>query len=292
MGSARRGIATRFGWMSRVTEDRLHLRLAIDAAPQAVFKALTDPDDLTEWFAESAEVELDANRYAFWGRYAPQGDRPRQQLVAATPGQSLTYTWSLDGAPGSTVDIAIEPDGEGSVVTVRHDAPPDGALTCFWHVSLANLAAFAEGLQTMPPFDFSVPAQGDALVRTVIDVGVEEVYASLLDPAQVDKWARGSAVIEPTLGGRYDFGWDHGPDRITELDPDKALAYSWRYPDHPDTQVRWTLRSSRGSTFVTLSHTGFTDDALAEKYRQSWPPFLVELKRILELGDRWQPMRI
>ena len=89
---------------------------------------------------------------------------------------------------------------------------------------------------------------------------------------------------------------DHGHGRrlllSTWIDPDKTLAYSWRHPDHPDTQVRWTLRSSRGSTFVTLGHTGFADDALAEKYRQGWPPFLVELKRILELGDRWQPMRI
>jgi uncharacterized protein YndB with AHSA1/START domain len=275
-----------------VTDDNLHLRVAIDATPQAVFKALTDPDDLAEWFAESAEVDLDANSYAFWGRYAPQGDRPRQQLVAATPAQSLRYTWSLDGAPASTVDIAIAPDGEGSVVTLSHDAAAEAALVCFWYVSLANLAAFAEGLQTMPPFDFSVPAQGDALVRTVIDVGVEEVYASLLDPAQVDKWARGAAVIEASLGGRYDFGWDHGPDRITELDPDKALAYSFRYPDHTDTLVRWSLRSSRGSTFVTLVHSGFTDDALAERYRQAWPPYLVELKRILEQGDRWQPMKL
>lgn len=275
-----------------MTDDRLHLRVAIDATPPAVFKALTDQDDLAEWFAESAEVDLDGNRYAFWGRYAPQGDQPRQQLVAATPGSSLRYTWSLDGAPESAVELTIEPDGGGSVVTLRHDAAADSALTCFWYVSLANLAAFAEGLQTMPPFDFSVPAQGDALVRTVIDVGVEEVYASLLDPAQVDKWARGTAVIEPALGGRYDFGWDHGPDRITELDPDKALAYSWRYPDHAETLVRWSLRGSRGSTYVTLIHSGFADDALAETYRQGWPPFLVELKRILEQGDRWQPMRV
>jgi uncharacterized protein YndB with AHSA1/START domain len=274
-----------------VTDDRLHLRVAIDATPAAVFKALTDPDDLAEWFAESAEVDLDANRYAFWGRYAPQGDEPHQQLVAATPASLLRYTWSLDGAP-STVELTIEPDGDGSVVTLSHDATADSVLTCFWYVSMANLVAFAEGLQTMPPFDFSVPAQGDALVRTVIDVGVEDVYASLLDPAQVNKWARGTAVIEPSLGGRYDFGWDHGPDRITELDPDKALAYSWRNPDQPDTLVRWSLRSSRGSTYVTLAHSGFADDALAEMYRQGWPPFLVELKRILEQGDRWQPMRV
>src|SRR5262252_3803938 len=152
MGSVRRGTRTLFGWIDRVTDDRLHLRVAIDATPQAVFKALTDADDLAEWFAESAEVDLDANQYTFWGRYAPQGDRPRQQLVAATPPESLTYRWSLDGAPESTVDIAVRAEGEGSVVTLSHDATPDTSLMCFWYVSAANLVAFAEGLQTMPPF--------------------------------------------------------------------------------------------------------------------------------------------
>jgi len=100
-GSVRRIMRTPFGWMGPVTDDRLHLRVAIDATPPAVFKALTDPDDLSEWFAESAEVDVDANMYAFWGRYAPQGDQPRQQLVAATPGSLLRYTWSLDPAPST-----------------------------------------------------------------------------------------------------------------------------------------------------------------------------------------------
>jgi uncharacterized protein YndB with AHSA1/START domain len=199
------------------------------------------------------------------------------------------------------VEITIAPsdamDGEaGSVVTIEHSGlPAEGfsteTFTCFWYVSAANLAAYSEGRQTMPPFDFSAPAQGDALVRTVIDVSPDEVFASLLNPAEVDKWARGKAVIEPEVGGRYDFGWDDGPVKITELETDKLLAYSWRYPDSPDTTVRWSLRSSRGSTYLTLIHSGFTSDDLAEQFRQGWPGYLVELKRILELGAAWEPLK-
>lgn len=288
--------------MERVTDDQaraddLQLRVEIDAPPASVFKALTDPDDLAEWFAESAEVALDGGRYEFWGRYAPQGGRPRQTLQAAEPAQLLRYGWTFDEGP-STVSLTIAESPDGSVVTLRHDGIPgrlaETALPCFWYVSLANLAAFAEGLQTMPPFDFSVPAQGELLVRTVIDVPVEEVFASLLDPAQVDKWAGGAAAIEPALGGRYEFGWSapDGPTRIVELDQDKALAYSWRYPDVPDTTVRWSLRGSRGSTYLTLAHTGFVDDGLAEQFRQGWPSFLVEVKRVLEQGDDWRPLKV
>lgn len=293
-----RGTAGAPGFIGAVTTatDSLRLRVRIDADPDTVFRALTDSDELADWLAESAEVSLADGRYGFWGRYTPQGDRARQSLTGHEPGRQLRFAWTFDEGP-STVDIALEPADEGTIVTVNHTAIPIAgtaggvALRCFWHVSMANLVAYSEGTQTMPPFDFSVPAQGDALVRTVIDAPIEEVFASLLDPAELNKWTGGQATVEPRVGGRYDFGWDgRGPERITELDTDKVLAYSWRVPGTPDTTVRWALRSSRGSTYVTLVHNGFADDRVAEELRQRWPGYLVEIKRLLELGPRWEPI--
>jgi uncharacterized protein YndB with AHSA1/START domain len=278
--------------MFAVTES-LRLRVRIDADPDSVFKALTGGDELTDWFAESAEVDLEKGRYEFWGRYAPQGDRARQQLTGHQAGRSLRYTWTFDQGP-STVELTLTPDDEGTLVSVIHDGTVADPVTlkCFWYVTLANLAAFSEGRQTMPPFDFSVPAQGDALVRTVIDVPVEEVYRALLDPAEVSKVAAAPARIEPTVGGIYDLGWaGYGPARIVALEPDKTLAYSWRnHGGAGESLVRWSLRGSRGATYVTLSHSEIADDTLAERYRQGWPPYLVELKRLLELGPTWQPL--
>jgi uncharacterized protein YndB with AHSA1/START domain len=273
----------------------IRMRVRIDAEPDAVHAALTDADLLTEWFAEHAEVALDDGRYRFWGRYTPFGDEPRQQLISPRP---LRFTWDIAGQP-STVDIELEPDGdEATVVRLAHTgfaAESTPAIDCFWHVSLANLVAQCEGLATMPPFDFSAPAQGDALLRTVVDLPAEEVYASLLDPALVSRWTGGVATIEPEVGGRYELGdgarTDGGPTSIVELEHDKVLAYGWRAADAPDTVVRWQLREARGSTFVTLVHSGFSDDAVAERFRQGWPGQLVELKRVLELGSAWEPMK-
>src|SRR5690606_17684786 len=106
---------------------------------------------------------------------------------------------------------------EGTVVSLIHDAIATDPVSvkCFWYVTLANLAASSESRQTMPPFDFSVPAQGDALVRAVIDAPVEEVYAALLDPERVSRVAGVAATIEPQVGGRYALEWEgYGPDRI------------------------------------------------------------------------------
>ena len=66
----------------------------------------------------------------------------------------------------------------------------------------------------------------------------------------------------------------------------KAGIHSWTM------SLRWQLRETRGSTFLTLIHGGWSDDELAEQMRQEWPVHLVELKRILELGPAWQPMKV
>jgi uncharacterized protein YndB with AHSA1/START domain len=277
--------------MLAVTES-LRLRVRTDADPDTVYKALTDSDELMDWFAESAAVDLGQSRYHFWGRYAPQGDRPRQTLTGHDANRALRFTWAFDEGP-STVQIGLESDGQGCVVSVSHDsvATDQVAVKCFWYVSLANLAAFSESRQTMPPFDFSAPAQGDALVRAVVDAPAEQVYAALLDAAVVSKVAGGPATIEPSVGGRYDLGWaGYGPERIVELEPDRTLAYTWRNHGGGESLVRWSLRGSRGATYLTLAHGGIPDNALAERYRQGWPPYVVELKRLLELGPAWQPL--
>jgi uncharacterized protein YndB with AHSA1/START domain len=279
--------------MLAVTAESLRLRVRTDADPDTVFKALTDGDELAEWFAESAQVDLAQSKYEFWGRYTPQGDRPRQALTGHEPGRALRFTWSFDEGP-STVEITLAADGDGTMVALAHDSivTDQVSVKCFWYVSLANLAASSEGRQTMPPFDFSVPAQGDALVRTVIDAPVEEVYAALLDPDRVSRVAGVAATIEPKVGGRYALAQEgFGPDRIVELDPDKSLAYTWRnHGGAGESLVRWSLRSSRGATYLTLVHGDIADDALAERYRRGWPPYLVELKRLLESGPSWQPL--
>jgi uncharacterized protein YndB with AHSA1/START domain len=268
--------------------DPLRLRVQIEALPDAVFKALTEPDPMTEWLAES--VESTPERYEFWGRYVPRGDRARQRLEALEPGRSVRFTWDLDGGEPSRVDLTVDSSG---TVTVVHEAVPADARTeleAFWHLALANLAARCEGLPTTPPLDFTTPAEGEARVRTVISVPPEEVYACLLDAERVGRWAGTTATITPEVGGRYDLGWERGPRAIVELVPDRAVMYSWHHPDVAETVVRWDLRTSHGHTYLTLVHEGFSDDRLAEEMRQRWVPLLVELKRMLEQGPRWQPM--
>jgi uncharacterized protein YndB with AHSA1/START domain len=269
-------------------------RLQVAAPPDTVFQALTDPVLLTRWLAEHADVSLPDGRFEFWGRYTPGGaERGRQRLLDVEASRRLRFGWDLDGAE-RTVDIALEPVTGGTVVTVTEtdaDGKPLHAAN-FWDIALANLDSQVTGHRVGLRYDHRAGPPDTAAATTVIDAPPATVFAALLDPAQLRQWMRGgeSVVVEPTVGGRYDLGWDHGPVRVLELVPDRVLAYSWRYPDSPDTVVRWELVGSDGGTGLTVVHSGFADPGLAEEYRQGWPGFLVGLKRHLELGPDREPL--
>ena len=145
----------------------------------------------------------------------------------------------------------------------------------------------------MPPFDFSVPAQGDALVRTVIGRAGRGGLRRSARPGPGGQVGRRQSHHRAARGRTLRLRLGPRPGRRSlELEPDKVarlLVATTGQPGHPGALGP---RSSRGSTYLTLVHSGFDDDALAEEFRQGWPGFLVEIKRILELGYCWQPIKI
>jgi uncharacterized protein YndB with AHSA1/START domain len=280
------------------------LQVAVGAPPATVYAALTNPAALRTWLAEYAEVALDDGVFEFWGRFTPDGERGRQRLLSAQPGRGLSFSWLVDGAE-TEVALAVEPspsEPDGSVVTLTHSrVPPRAADDCYWvrdllMLSLANLASYCEGRQVAPRCDFAAPRKTEARGRVEIDVPPDQVFAALIEPAELNRWIATDATVEPEVGGRYDFGWDHGPVKILELDPGRTLAYSWRHSwddgDGPDsTVVRWELEGSQGRTYLTIVHSGFGDDRRPDGYQLGWQEFLVSLKRMLEVGAGWQPVR-
>jgi uncharacterized protein YndB with AHSA1/START domain len=278
------------------------LRVSIGAPPEAVYAALTDAAALRAWLAEHAEVSVDGGVFEFWGRFTPEGERGRQRLLAAEPGRALGFSWQLHGTE-TEVGITLEPQDGGTMLTLTHSGvPPRAAGDCYWvndllMLSLANLASYCEGRGIGPRCDFTAFSGAEARASIEISAPPGEVFASLIEPAQLDRWIAEHAEVEPHVGGRYDFGWDHGPVKILELEPDKVLAYSWRHSwedqEGPDaTVVRWELAGSHGHTHLTIVHSGFGGtDRRTDGYQLGWMEFLVSLKRMHEVGAGWRPVQ-
>lgn len=98
----------------------------------------------------------------------------------------------------------------------------------------------------------------------------ERVWRALTDRRALSQWLM-ETDFEPTLGHSFTFrsrpqpGWDGITYcEVTELDPPRRLAYTWRGgpgKDRPltlDTVVRFTLTPDGSGTRLTLEHTGFS----------------------------------
>jgi uncharacterized protein YndB with AHSA1/START domain len=265
------------------------------ASPRAVFAALTDPRELEAWLAEHADVDLAAGRYAFWGRDVPKArENGHQRLLDAEPDRRLRFAWEQDGTD-TEVEIVLEPDGAGTALALTQTESPDwegdiAGVRDFWQRGMLALTEHVEGRPAVPRHDFSTSHSGEARVEIDIDAPVERVFASLIEPDQVERWfgATSTPEIEPRVGGRYDMGWSHGPIKILEIEPPRVLAYGWSNDGKPDTVVRWELEGSEGATHLTLVHSGFADGRPADGYEIGWLGLLVTIKRMHELGPAWR----
>jgi len=130
----------------------VHRQTRIDAAPSTVFEFLTDPAMMVRWMG--TEAALDPRPGGEYRVNVTGHERVSGEVIEIVPDRRLVFTWGWEGgalpvAPGeSTVEISLEPDGEGTMLRLTHrDLPPD--LHSFhgvgWDYALPRLAVVAAG---------------------------------------------------------------------------------------------------------------------------------------------------
>jgi uncharacterized protein YndB with AHSA1/START domain len=135
----------------------VHRQIRIDAAPSAVFEFLTDPGMMVRWMG--TEAVLDPRPGGDYRVNISGQDRVSGKVIEIVPDRRLVFSWgwedgALPVAPGeSTVEITLEPDGEGTLLRLTHrDLPQD--MHKFhqlgWDHALPRLAAVAAGQDPGP----------------------------------------------------------------------------------------------------------------------------------------------
>jgi uncharacterized protein YndB with AHSA1/START domain len=77
--------------------------IVIDASPQAVFKAITDPSELTNWFPDNAVFEGSVGGQVRFSFNKEGSKKVKEGIVKEfVPNKKVSYTWPLDipGFPG------------------------------------------------------------------------------------------------------------------------------------------------------------------------------------------------
>lgn len=137
--------------MLSATEPLRH-EVRIDAPPEVVFPYFTDPSRMVSWMGVAALLDPrpgGALRIEANGRDVVVGE-----YVEIQPPRRVVFTWGFDGAApmvaaGSTrVEVTLEPDGDGTLVVLRHHglaAPARDPHDEGWFHYLARLARAAAG---------------------------------------------------------------------------------------------------------------------------------------------------
>lgn len=276
-------------------DELYRLQVTIAADPASVYNALTSAEALETWFAESAEVDLQARRYYFWGRYTPETpdqEQGRHEIIAAEQDSLLRFAWPLEGV-ATEVEYRLHPrDGAtlSTILTVTHtgcgrDTSAPCASEDFWFLVLENLRRHVEGRQVHSRFDFhTLNSQEDIRHEIEIDAPADVVFSKLVEPAELNRWIAYNAAVEPQVGGTLDLGWAEGySSKILEIEPPSKLVYGLA----SSQIVTWTLEGSGGKTRLLIVHSGFDPDTVPGE-RLGWLNFITWIGSMSEVGPSWQ----
>ena len=126
--------------------------ITIAARPETVFRLLTDPNEYIRWKGKLAQLDARPGG-TFHVDFLNDKDVVDGKFVEVIPSRRVVFTWGWkDNAivpPGSsTVEIDLEPDGQGTRLRLVHRGLPVEAVaphTEGWDYFLPRLTNVAEG---------------------------------------------------------------------------------------------------------------------------------------------------
>ena len=107
-----------------------------------------------------------------------------------------------------------------------------------------------------------------------------KVFEALTQPALIEKWGGGKAIVEPFENGKFEMfeGWVKG--NVMRFEPCSMLSYSWKpaewKPKDKASTVEFKLKEHQVGTELTIIHSGFPGQDEADKHREGWINFVLE----------------
>ena len=133
------------------------------------------------------------------------------------------------------------------------------------------------------------------VVERSLDAPVAKVWKALTDVDQMREWYFDLKEFKPQVGFEFDFVVDHEGNsyhhlcRVTEVVPQKRIAYTWRYKGQPgDSLVTFEFAGEGGKTRVKVTHTGLetfpkTPAYARNNFENGWTAIIgTELKQFVE----------
>ena len=133
------------------------------------------------------------------------------------------------------------------------------------------------------------------VVERTFKAPVAQIWNALTDVEQMRQWYFDLKEFKPEVGFEFEFTVDHEGVtyhhlcRITDVVPEKRIAYTWRYKDEPgDSLVTFELFDEGKNTRLKLTHTGIdtfpkTPAYARKNFETGWTAIIgSELKQFVE----------
>ena len=129
----------------------------IAARPETIFTFFTDPTKMVLW--KGTWAELDPRPGGIYRVNVTGGDVARGEYVKVVPHTQVVFTWGWEGEgspvpPGaSTIEVTLTPDGDGTILRLRHMGLPAEQRDEHaggWDHYLPRLITAAEGREAGP----------------------------------------------------------------------------------------------------------------------------------------------
>ena len=137
-------------------------------------------------------------------------------------------------------------------------------------------------------------AEAVAVERT-LNAPIARVWKALTDANQMRQWYFDLKEFKPQVGFEFEFVVEHEGNRyhhlcrVTDVVPQKKIAYSWRYKGEPgDSLVTFELFGEGNKTRVKVTHTGIetfpkTPAYARKNFENGWTAIIgTELKQFVE----------
>jgi uncharacterized protein YndB with AHSA1/START domain len=142
--------------------------------------------------------------------------------------------------------------------------------------------------------------QADAvIVERTFTAPVARVWKALTDVDQMREWYFDLKEFKAQIGFEFEFIVDHEGNsyhhlcRVTEVVPEKRIAYTWRYKGEPGNSLVTIELSPEGEkTRLKLTHTGIetfpkTPAYARKNFEQGWTSIIgIELKQFVEYAKK------
>ena len=133
------------------------------------------------------------------------------------------------------------------------------------------------------------------IVERTLDAPVARVWTALTNVTEMRQWYFDLKEFRPEVGFEFGFVVEHEGNtydhrcKVTEVIPQKKIAYTWRYEGHEgNSVVTIELASDGDKTRLKLTHTGLdtfprTKAFARENFEEGWTQSIgSELKEFVE----------